>query len=155
MSLKSKEVKKLLPTQEAFQIWQEIIFFASGIKFSKDVIIAGFFMDVGYRGGMNTFSQFMFTDVKEDPWNHAVSVYLDGDEWVDNLDTDLLGSLLNKCCLIQFGMEHPKYGDTDEYKKKFDKAVTLYTSTVDKMGIELIEIPTEASEKKKEEGSKE
>jgi hypothetical protein len=139
MKTMSKEVKKLLPTDDAFQAWQEIIFFTSGIKFTKDVVIAAYFLDVGYRGGMNKFSQFSFTESKEDPWNTSVNPYLDGDNWTDTLDTDVLDSLLDKCCLIQLGMEHPKFGDSKEYKEKFNAALTTYNSALDKMGIDLIE----------------
>lgn len=135
----SKEVKKLLPTDDAFREWQEIVFFTSGIKFSIDVVIAAYFLDVGYRGGMSKFSQFAFTESKEDPWNTAVNAYLDGDNWTESLSTDVLDSLLDKCCLIQLGMEHPKYGDSKEYKDKFNAALTQYNSTLDKMGINLID----------------
>lgn len=123
----SMEVKGLIPTEEAFNNWREILYFGSAIAFNLDVIKAAYFMDIGYRAGMNRFSPMSFTISKDDPWNSAVAAYWDSEsKWSEEMSTDLIGSLINKCCLIQFGMEHPMFGDPDEYKKKFDDIVEKY-----------------------------
>lgn len=126
----SKEVKILLPTEEAFNNWREILYFSSGIAFTLDVVKAAYFMDIGYRAGMNKFSQMSFTISKDDPWNSAVAAYWDYDtSWTEKMHTDIIGSLLNRCCLIQFGMEHPKFGDPDSYKEKFTELTDKYNAT--------------------------
>lgn len=122
-----KESGPLLPTEEIFNSWHEMICYSSGIKFSLDVLKAAYFMDIGYRGGMNKFSEHSFPEAKEEPWKIAIGSYrLKDGNWNEDMDTDTIGSLLNKCCLIQFGMEHPCYGDTTEYKKRFDEVSKNY-----------------------------
>lgn len=132
MKLKNiKQVEKILPTDEAFSNWQANLFITCGIQFTLDVVIASYFMDIGYRFGMNVFSQFSFSEAKEDPINTAVSSYLDGDNmWMKELDTDTLDSLMSNCCLIQFGMKHPTYGDEIEYKKKFNLLLDEYNKII-------------------------
>lgn len=121
--MKTNTVKMILPTEEAFNNWHEIIYFSSGIPFTLDTVKAAYFMDIGYRSAMHTYSQFSFQVSKDDPWNTAVDSYLDKDDvWTENMHTDIIGTLLTNCCLIQFGMEHPKYGHSDEFKKRFEEA---------------------------------
>lgn len=123
----SKESGLLLPTEEIFNSWHEMICYSSGIKFSLDVLKAAYFMDIGYRGGMNKFSENSFPEAKQEPWKTAIGSYkLRNGRWDEDMDTDTIESLLDKCCLIQFGMEHPKFGDTNEYKKRFDETIKNY-----------------------------
>lgn len=131
--IKNKEIGSILPTEESFNKWREIVYFSSGIAFTLDVVKAAYFMDIGYRAAMNTYSNYTFTEAKEQPWKSGLNAYMtfntenQSDNWTEDMDTDVIEALINKCCIIQFGMEHPNFGDSDEYKKKFRELTEQYT----------------------------
>ena len=91
------------------------------IKFSLNTIKLAFIMDIGFRAGKDSKK---LTDIKKDPFNFAFNSWKMIDEnenetWIDSLNSWERDSLIDNCCILEYGLKYPKNGDSEEYKEEF------------------------------------